>query len=490
MSSCKRKTADSTTAVNDYEAAVLDFLDKEISASAKSVHGGNTQQEDVDALVSDLLKMAIAATDEQNPHQEVISEEDLNSWFADIFDGHDDGSKPKTHDASPEATRLYGRALKETEMTNRGSAGLRLAGGEPSHEAPALLRAPDPPMPSEIVAEAVTPSGALPLSFGQAPLKSHADSGPPTPTCRTTPVREDADILALASRRPGRTSRMLIAGATFVCVLLVIGAGTHYFSGFTSRSSSMPIVPAAPAGAATVLVATPPPTPPNPRAEAKGLPAQSPNSAAVRITPAAPEAQSRRNNPDSAAAREEIVTSLESPMPFPQSSLAAETTAPIASIDKAMTLKTTDADGSTTNPQPHAPQNDVPPATIIVNHAPLSILGRPAPPNALNLEAIAPASISEAQLSASRRVEQPVLISQVRPVYPEMARRMHLTGTVLLDIRIDGQGKVVKATPLTGSPLLRSAAEDAVMKWRYRPASIDGTTIQSQRQVSIVFNKP
>ena len=66
-----RNIADCSTADDDYEAAVLDFLDKEISASAGPVQDKNTQQEEVDALVSDLLKMAIAAADEEDPPRDV-----------------------------------------------------------------------------------------------------------------------------------------------------------------------------------------------------------------------------------------------------------------------------------------------------------------------------------------------------------------------------------------------------------------------------------
>jgi len=79
-------------------------------------------------------------------------------------------------------------------------------------------------------------------------------------------------------------------------------------------------------------------------------------------------------------------------------------------------------------------------------------------------------------------------ISQTSPSYPELAMRTHAAGTVVLDLEIDEQGKVVKATPLSGPAIFYSAAVNAALKWRYKPASIGGTNIKSQSRVTMVFN--
>jgi protein TonB len=69
-----------------------------------------------------------------------------------------------------------------------------------------------------------------------------------------------------------------------------------------------------------------------------------------------------------------------------------------------------------------------------------------------------------------------------------LALRAHASATVVLDLEIDAQGKVVKATPVGGPVLFHNAAVSAAMKWRYKPASIDGTNVPSQSRVTMNFN--
>ena len=61
--------------------------------------------------------------------------------------------------------------------------------------------------------------------------------------------------------------------------------------------------------------------------------------------------------------------------------------------------------------------------------------------------------------------------SKVPPVYPDLARRMSISGTVKVQITVDKTG-VVKNTKLVGGhPILANAALDAVRKWRFEPGS-------------------
>jgi TonB family protein len=57
--------------------------------------------------------------------------------------------------------------------------------------------------------------------------------------------------------------------------------------------------------------------------------------------------------------------------------------------------------------------------------------------------------------------------SRVPPVYPEIAKRMHITGEVELQVTVDAQGKVKDVKPVSGNHVLSSAAEDAVRQWKY-----------------------
>jgi TonB family protein len=59
------------------------------------------------------------------------------------------------------------------------------------------------------------------------------------------------------------------------------------------------------------------------------------------------------------------------------------------------------------------------------------------------------------------------LVSKVAPLYPELARKLHLHGVVKLIIVISPDGKVKSTEVLGGNPVLTQAAIDAVLKWRY-----------------------
>lgn len=67
------------------------------------------------------------------------------------------------------------------------------------------------------------------------------------------------------------------------------------------------------------------------------------------------------------------------------------------------------------------------------------------------------------------------LKSKVSPVYPEIARKMNLSGTVKLSVVVATNGVVKTATAMGGHPILVNAAEDAVKKWKFEPASVEST---------------
>ena len=57
--------------------------------------------------------------------------------------------------------------------------------------------------------------------------------------------------------------------------------------------------------------------------------------------------------------------------------------------------------------------------------------------------------------------------SRVAPVYPELAKRMNLTGVVKILVTIAPNGSIKDAKLVGGHPVLANAALDAVKKWRY-----------------------
>ncbi len=67
--------------------------------------------------------------------------------------------------------------------------------------------------------------------------------------------------------------------------------------------------------------------------------------------------------------------------------------------------------------------------------------------------------------------------SKVAPVYPELARRMNITGVVRIQVTVAANGTVKVATLVGGHPVLANAALDAVKKWRYEAGPADTTGI-------------
>lgn len=58
-------------------------------------------------------------------------------------------------------------------------------------------------------------------------------------------------------------------------------------------------------------------------------------------------------------------------------------------------------------------------------------------------------------------------MNRVPPVYPDLARRMQLRGTVKVAATVSASGKVDTTEVVGGSPVLASAAIEAITKWRW-----------------------
>jgi TonB family protein len=66
---------------------------------------------------------------------------------------------------------------------------------------------------------------------------------------------------------------------------------------------------------------------------------------------------------------------------------------------------------------------------------------------------------------------------KVAPVYPELARRMNITGVVKVEVTVAPNGSVKNAKLVGGHPLLANAALDAVKKWRFETGPEDSMGI-------------
>jgi TonB family protein len=69
----------------------------------------------------------------------------------------------------------------------------------------------------------------------------------------------------------------------------------------------------------------------------------------------------------------------------------------------------------------------------------------------------------------------PKLIKKVTPVYPRAVE----PGQVVLDVTLDGEGRVEKVEVVDGNAILALAAVSAVKQWTYRPLVVKGKAVNS-----------
>jgi TonB family protein len=81
-----------------------------------------------------------------------------------------------------------------------------------------------------------------------------------------------------------------------------------------------------------------------------------------------------------------------------------------------------------------------------------------------------------AQNSAASDAKRKVK-TRVSAEYPALARQMGVTGRVKVEVTITTEGKVSSTKIVGGSPVLVSAAVDAVKKWKFEPGPKDTTEI-------------
>ncbi len=84
-------------------------------------------------------------------------------------------------------------------------------------------------------------------------------------------------------------------------------------------------------------------------------------------------------------------------------------------------------------------------------------------------------------------VQAAKLIRQVVPVYPQMGRQMRISGVVHLLGIIAKDGTIQKLQVLSGHPLLRQAAIDAVSQWVYRPTILNGQPVEVEAPIDVIF---
>jgi TonB family protein len=77
------------------------------------------------------------------------------------------------------------------------------------------------------------------------------------------------------------------------------------------------------------------------------------------------------------------------------------------------------------------------------------------------------------------------VVHKVIPVYPDLAKRTHLSGVVKLQATIAPDGSVKLIKVVGGNPVFIKAAQDAVANWKYTSAPSE-----THESVELVFDTP
>ena len=97
----------------------------------------------------------------------------------------------------------------------------------------------------------------------------------------------------------------------------------------------------------------------------------------------------------------------------------------------------------------------------------------PPPPPPPSPKAAAPAE----PVRAGGVIREPRAVKVVPPVYPALAMRARVSGTVVLEATLTEEGTVDKIRVVSGHPLLVEAAINCVKQWRYEPTLLNGVPV-------------
>jgi len=85
--------------------------------------------------------------------------------------------------------------------------------------------------------------------------------------------------------------------------------------------------------------------------------------------------------------------------------------------------------------------------------------------------------VPQASTAQKQDHEERKILSKVAPVYPDLAKRMHVGGVVKMQVVVGAKGTVKSTRVLGGNPVLIESATDAVRKWKFETASAETTEV-------------
>ena len=94
---------------------------------------------------------------------------------------------------------------------------------------------------------------------------------------------------------------------------------------------------------------------------------------------------------------------------------------------------------------------------------------------------------SAAPVVAQSELEPMHVLKTIPPVYPAIARVRRLSGTVVVQVTVGKDGKVHNPQFISGQPVFRDAAFEAVKQWQFKPAMLNGQAVEQMTQIKMDF---
>ncbi len=91
------------------------------------------------------------------------------------------------------------------------------------------------------------------------------------------------------------------------------------------------------------------------------------------------------------------------------------------------------------------------------------------------------------RVRVSQGVSQGLLVHQVKPNYPPLARQARIQGQVVLQALIAKDGTIQNLHLVSGHPMLAPAAIEAVKQWKYKPYFLNGEPVEVETQITVNF---
>jgi TonB family protein len=334
---------------------------------------------------------------------------------------------------------------------------------------PAIMATPAPVVPPAVV---IKPSPSAPRAAAPAvskvePIKSTPVEVVPLATPPKAEKRAEVapranfgtfDSVAAEEKKPGGRSMMIGA----VAVLVIAAAATFAFLKMQKPGSS------APQQHAQEAMNVPPVQP------AAGAPSSSsqPASPGANVSPAVTAIPAAKP-----AAEIDARKTASKAVADKTANAQADKPAPAERATTVATLTSSGQSRITQNQTQQAPE--IAPSFSVVSgstQAPLSNLARP----------VATSTPSAAALEQSQ-LEPLQLIKGASPAYPAIAKARNITGTVVIQGTVGKDGKVSNLQFVSGPPIFKDAAFEAVRLYQFKPARLNGQPIDQVTQIRLNF---